>query len=63
VVVTGTVEDIAAGFELEQAFALGHLRSDLLHGRSTVLLIIVALQGLAASINVPCTPIKHRAVP
>ncbi|MCY1366348.1 hypothetical protein D9M69_532400 [compost metagenome] len=37
VVVTGTVEDIAAGFKLEQAVALGHLRSDLLHGRSTVL--------------------------
>jgi hypothetical protein len=43
VVVTGTVEDVAAGFELEQAVALGHLRSDLLHGRSTVLLIIFLL--------------------
>ncbi|MNK91548.1 hypothetical protein D3C87_1116470 [compost metagenome] len=43
VVVTGTVEDVAAGFKLEQAVALGHLRSDLLHGRSTVLLIIFLL--------------------
>jgi hypothetical protein len=36
VVVTGTVEDVAAGFEFEQAVALGHLRSVLLHGCSTV---------------------------
>jgi hypothetical protein len=63
VVVTGAVEDVTAGFELKQAVALGHLRSDLLHGRSTVLLIIVAHQGLAASINVPATPFAHRAVP
>jgi hypothetical protein len=49
-VVTGTVEDIAAGFELEQAVALGHLRSDLLHGRSTVLRIIFCSSG-AGDIN------------
>jgi hypothetical protein len=63
VVITGTVEYIAAGFELEQAVALGHLRSDLLHGRSTVLLIIFAHQGLTASINVPAAPPAHRADP
>ena len=46
VVVSGAVEDVAGGLEFVESVTLGDLRSVLLHGRSTVLIIV--LIGLAS---------------